>query len=56
MTDKMTYGARPPKTQDEKKDKNQLLDVRTALLESEEKYRKLLDLSPDSVVILQDGK
>ena len=56
MTDEMTYGARPPKTKEEEKDKNQLLAVRAALQESEEKYRKLLDLSPDSVVILQDGK
>jgi PAS domain S-box-containing protein len=56
MPDKMTYGARPPKTKEEEKDKNQLLAVRAALRESEEKYRKLLDLSPDSVVILQDGK
>ena len=56
MTDKITYGARPPKTDEEEKDKNQLLAVRAALQASEEKYRKLLDLSPDSVVILQDGK
>lgn len=56
MTDKMTYGARPPKTKDEENDKNQLQAVRTVLQESEEKYRKLLDLSPDSVVILQDRK
>jgi len=56
MTDKIAYGARPPKTREEEKDSNQLLAVRAALHESEEKYRKLLDLSPDSVVILQDGK
>lgn len=56
MTDEMTYGARPPKTRDEEKDTNHLLALRAAQQESEEKYRKLLDLSPDSVVILQDGK
>jgi PAS domain S-box-containing protein len=56
MTDKITYGARPPKTEDQEKDNNHQLAVRTALHESEEKYRKLLDLSPDSVVILQNGK
>ena len=56
MTDEITYGARPPKTRDEEKETNHLLALRAAQQESEEKYRKLLDLSPDSVVILQDGK
>ncbi|MEJ2731247.1 MAG: PAS domain S-box protein [Deltaproteobacteria bacterium] len=56
MTDKITYGARPPKTRDEEKETDHLLALRAAQQESEEKYRNLLDLSPDSVVILQDGK
>ena len=30
-------------------------EVEEALRESEEKYERLLDLSPDSVVIVQDG-
>ena len=34
---------------------NQCQAVEEALQESEEKYQSLLDLSPDSVVILQDG-
>jgi PAS domain S-box-containing protein len=34
---------------------NQCQAVEEALQESEEKYESLLDLSPDSVVILQDG-
>ena len=55
MTDKITYGARWQKP-GEQEDDNQLLTLRAALHESEEKYRKLLDLSPDSVVILQDEK
>ncbi len=56
MTDKITYGARPSKTANREKDKDQLLAVGAALQERQEKYRRLLDLSPDSVVILQDGK
>ena len=55
MTEKITYGARWQKP-GEQEDDNQLLTLRAALHESEEKYRKLLDLSPDSVVILQDEK
>jgi PAS domain S-box-containing protein len=56
MTDKLTYGARPFQLGDNKKEKDLLLAAKTAQQESEETYRKLLELSPDSVVILQDGK
>lgn len=57
MDPKTTYGAYPYKTKEqEKEDENQLMSVTAMLRESEEKYRRLLDLCPDAVVILQDGK
>ncbi|MGD2100343.1 MAG: PAS domain S-box protein [Desulfobacterales bacterium] len=56
MTDKMTYGARPLKTGDKEKDTDLLLSANAVLREREETFRKLLDLSPDAVVVLQDGK
>ena len=56
MKDKSTYGARPFHSGDNKKEKDLLLATTAALQENEETYRKLLDLSPDAVVILQDGK
>jgi PAS domain S-box-containing protein len=56
MDRKITYGAIPQKTKEQENDKAQLLSMTAALRESEEQYRHLLDLSPDSVVILQDGK
>ena len=56
MTDKFTYGARPFQSGDNKKEKDLLLATTAALKESEETYRKVLDLSPDAVAILQDGK
>ncbi|MGD8343382.1 MAG: PAS domain S-box protein, partial [Desulfobacterales bacterium] len=56
MTDKITYGARPLKSGDKQKDQDHLFNANAASRESEETYRKLLDLSPDAVVILQDGK
>jgi PAS domain S-box-containing protein len=56
MTEKITYGARWQKPGEQEGDDARLLTVRAALQEGEENYRKLLDLSPDSVVILQDGK
>jgi PAS domain S-box-containing protein len=56
MTDELTYGARPLQNEDQEKDDNHLLAARATQLEKEEEYRKLLDWSPDAVVILQDGK
>ena len=56
MTDKFTYGARPFQSGDNKKEKDLLLATTAVLKESEETYRKMLDLSPDAVAILQDGK
>jgi PAS domain S-box-containing protein len=56
MDHKNTYGAFPRKTKEPGKDEDQLISVTAALRESEEQYRHLLDLSPDSIVILQDGQ
>lgn len=44
------------KTRDTRADKDRLRSATAALRESEDNYRSLFDLSPDAVVILQDGK
>jgi PAS domain S-box-containing protein len=56
MTDKIIYGARPPKAGDHKKEDNLLQAMRASRYISEKEDQRLLDLSPDAVVILQDGK
>jgi PAS domain S-box-containing protein len=56
MDQKKTYGAFPNKTEEQEIADNQLIAATAALNESEEKYRHLLDMSPDSVVILQNGQ
>ena len=56
MDPKITYGAVPQKPERQDTEESQLMSMAAALRESEEQYRHLLDLSPDSVVILQDGQ
>ena len=55
MDRKLAYGAIPQKPQKKDTDDNQLLAMTATLQESEKQYHQLLDLIPDSVVILQDG-
>ena len=56
MTNKITYGARPPKTRDEERDKVHLLAARAAVQESEQTLRVLLDSTHDLAFLVEaDG-